>query len=63
MITNINPAVTVPNVSTSQTAELIGLSTDTKPTTDIPNGSVFIETDTAKIYLFNKTSGQWVQFA
>lgn len=35
-----------------------GLSTDTKPT-DCTNGSVFIELDTAKAYLFNKAAVVW----
>lgn len=35
-----------------------GLSTDTKPT-DCTNGSVFIELDTAKIYLFNEATLTW----
>ena len=30
--------------------ELRGLSTDTKPTENIDNGSIFIEIDTSKIY-------------
>lgn len=44
-------------------AELRGLSTDTKPTTidgkDIANGSVFIEIDTQKISFFDETSKEW----
>lgn len=35
-----------------------GLSTDTKPT-DCTNGSVFVELDTAKIYLFNEAALTW----
>lgn len=35
------------------------LSTDTKPTQNIPNGSVLIEIDTAKGYLFDAESGVW----
>ena len=48
------------------TAELRGLSTDTKPTTigdkTIDNGSVFIEMDTGKIYFYNLDSQTWVEF-
>ena len=44
-------------------AELRGLSTDTKPTKidgkDIANGSVFIEIDTQKISFFDETSKEW----
>ena len=43
--------------------ELRGLSTDNKPTTigdnTIPNGTVFIEIDTGKIYIFDKENEQW----
>lgn len=44
-------------------AELRGLSTDTKPTKvgnkDIANGSVFIEIDTQKLYFFDEVSKEW----
>lgn len=46
-------------------AEFRGLSTDEKPTTaggkNIDNGSMFIEIDTGKIYLFDKSGSQWVE--
>ena len=35
------------------------LSTDSKPTADIPNGSSCIEIDTGKKYLFDYAGGQW----
>ena len=41
--------------------ELYGLSTDTKPTTGIVTGSVFVEVNTGKAYLFNEDSSQWVE--
>lgn len=37
--------------------EAFGLSTDTKPT-DVITGSVFVEVDTGKAYLFNVVSVQ-----
>lgn len=44
-------------------AELRGLSTDTKPTEigkrTIGNGSVFIETDTQKLFFYDETSQTW----
>lgn len=44
-------------------AELRGLSTDTKPTEidgkEIANGSVFIEIDTQKILFFDAENEQW----
>ena len=44
-------------------AELRGLSTDTKPVEmgdrKIGNGSVFIETDTQKLYFFDADSQEW----
>lgn len=43
--------------------ELRGLSTDTKPTEindkAIGNGSVFIETDTQKLFFYDETSQTW----
>ena len=39
--------------------EYRGLSTDSKPTTNVVNGSVFIEIDTGKIYLFDADSSTW----
>lgn len=36
-----------------------GLSTDTKPTDYIANGSVFIEMDTSKVYFFDAANSQW----
>ena len=44
-------------------AELRGLSTDTKPTEIgnkvIANGSVFIEIDTGKIFFYDLENEQW----
>lgn len=39
------------------------LSTDTKPTTGIGNGSLCLEMDTGKIYAFNETASTWVEVA
>lgn len=44
--------------------ELRGLSTDEKPTkieeNNIGNGSVFIEIDTQKIYIYDSATNEWV---
>ena len=37
------------------------LSTDTKPTTGIRNGSSLIEIDTSDVYLFNEEGSEWVK--
>ena len=63
MITNSNLAVVVGEIENKMTAQFFGLSTDTKPTADVPNGSVFIEMNTKKVFFFNKASGLWVEFA
>ena len=43
--------------------ELRGLSKDTKPTemngSEIPNGCVFIEIDTGKVYMYDLENEQW----
>lgn len=41
--------------------EIYGLSGESKPTDDIIMGSVFIEVDTGKAFLFNETSETWVE--
>lgn len=40
-----------------------GLSTDTKPTTDVPNGSTFYEIDTSDLYMYDLENGTWVKQA
>ena len=37
------------------------LSTDTKPTDGIANGSACIEMDTGDVYMFNEASSTWVK--
>lgn len=39
------------------------LSTDTKPTTDIANGSILIEMDTGSIYMFDEAGADWLEVA
>lgn len=36
-----------------------GASTETKPTADLADGSVYVEVDTGKAILFNETAGSW----
>ena len=36
-------------------------SEDTKPTTELANGSGLIEVDTGKAYLFDEAGGEWVE--
>lgn len=37
------------------------LSTDSKPTEGIGNGSILCEIDTGKVFFFNETAGAWVE--
>ena len=37
------------------------LSTDSKPTTGIANGSICIEMNTGKIFMFNEAGSAWVE--
>ena len=41
-------------VTGEKTYEYRGLSTDVKPTKHVGNGSVFIEMDTGKVYIFDE---------
>ena len=40
-------------------AEYRGLSSDRKPTDYVGNGSVFIEMDTGKVFLYDKENNEW----
>lgn len=40
--------------------ELVGLSTETPPTSGIVTGSMLHEVDTALLKSFNATAGEWV---
>lgn len=42
------------------TVELRCLSTDSKPT-DVPNGSVLLEMDTGKVFIFNGANSTWIE--
>ena len=44
-----------------ETKEVYCLSTDSKPT-DMPNGSICVEMDTGKLYLYDEAGTQWVEF-
>ena len=41
--------------------EISGDSTDTKPTAGICDGSIFVESDTGKVFFFSEKSGDWVE--
>lgn len=38
-----------------------GKSTDSKPTTGVTNGSIFIEIDTGKAYFFDGSTNTWLE--
>ena len=42
---------------------ITGLSTDTKPTVGVQNGSAFIEMDTSKLYFYDEENQTWEEFA
>lgn len=42
-----------------KTYEYRGLSTDVKPTKRVGNGSVFIEMDTGKVFMFDEQNKVW----
>ena len=41
--------------------ELAGASADTKPTTGLVTGSLFLEADTGNVYVYDETSSDWTQ--
>lgn len=47
--------------TTMHSLRLRGLSSDTKPTEGVPNGSSFLEMDTGDVYLFDEENTLWRQ--
>ena len=43
--------------------DYVCVSTDTKPTDGITNGSMCLEMDTGKIYAFNEAASTWIEVA
>ena len=41
--------------------EFAGLSTDTKPTSGVGTGSIFVEVDTGTVFFFDEDGGTWVE--
>ena len=41
--------------------KIYGLSSDTKPTYQIANGSIFIEMDTSDVYFFDEENSRWLK--
>ena len=41
--------------------EISGDSLETKPTTGIADGSIFVESDTGDTYFFSEASSDWVK--
>ena len=40
--------------------DYVCVSTDTKPTTGIVNGSKLLEMDTSTVYVFDAANGEWL---
>ena len=51
----------ITNSFNGQTYEFRGLSTDTKPTKEVTNGSIFFEMNTCKVFMFDGASKTWIQ--
>ena len=47
--------------SNKRIANLFGTSEDTKPTEGYCNGTIFMEVDTGKIFLFDESTSTWTQ--
>lgn len=54
----------ITSVTNDKCFEFRGLSTDNKPTDPkVGNGSVFLEIDTGKVFIFNEEAAAWVELA
>lgn len=66
MITMSKDAVFIANQNGANTivgdVEYRGLSTDTKPTENVVNGSSFIEMDTGSIFFFDAAGVEWLEW-
>ena len=49
-------------VPVSGSATYFGLSTDSKPTDGVSNGSCFLEMNTGKIYFYDADGAQWLEW-
>ena len=49
----------ISGIADMNVVNLVGLSTDTKPTEGIINGSTFLEMDTDTKYMFDQDNGTW----
>lgn len=52
--------ITQKTTNTGQINEYYGLSTDTKPASNVPNASLFYEMDTSDIYMYDSASSEWL---
>lgn len=52
----------VSKFTVSESTTMFGLSTDEKPTSNVVNGSAFIEMDSSTIYFFDASSSQWIEW-
>lgn len=60
--TEVQKTVVFENAGTTGRKEYIEgvcLSTDSKPTDNIGNGSILLEMDTAKLFIFDETGTIW----
>ena len=46
-------------ITNEKTYEFRGLSTDEKPVERVGNGSIFIEIDTGKVFMFDEQNKVW----
>lgn len=46
-----------------QIKEVACLSTDTKPTEGVANGSICIEMDTGSIFMYDEAGAEWLEVA
>lgn len=61
MITNERGAQKIGNKYV-RPVTLLGLSSDSKPTENMANGSVFIEMDTSTLYFFDLANTEWQEW-
>jgi len=51
----------ISTVTNERLYEYRGLSTDSKPIERVGNGSIFLEMDTCKVFMFDEDSKTWIE--
>lgn len=61
MIRTLKRYIAIDGAMDKEYREITCLSTDTKPTTGIINGSICLEVDTGTVFFYDEAADDWVE--